>query len=62
MAMNSLEKLVHCLTSGAPRIELDAGVIRGARTCIDRMLEFVAQRPNVTAPPASGFVPHLGAA
>jgi quinolinate synthase len=62
MAMNSLEKLVHCLTSQAPRIELDAGVIRGARTCIDRMLEFVAQRPNVTAPPASGFVPHLGAA
>ena len=62
MAMNSVQQLVHCLSTGAGRIELDGDVIRGARTCIDRMLEFVAQRPGVTARPASGFVPHLGAA
>jgi hypothetical protein len=26
------------------------------------MLEFVAQHPGATVAPASGFVPHLGAA
>jgi hypothetical protein len=37
-------------------------VIRAARTCIERMLDFTAQHPATTAPPASGFVPNLGAA
>jgi len=62
MAMNGLQQLVQCLTSNSGQIELDGDVIVRARTCIDRMLEFVAQRPRATAPPASGFVPHLGAA
>jgi quinolinate synthase len=62
MAMNSVEKLVHCLSGGTAPIELDADVIRDARTCIERMLEFVAQHPGATVAPASGFVPHLGAA
>jgi quinolinate synthase len=61
MAMNSVHKLIDCLSGGARPIELEAGVIRDARTCIERMLEFTAQHPGTTAPPASGFVPNLGA-
>lgn len=62
MAMNSLHKLIECLSGQAQPIELDAGVIRDARTCIERMLEFTSQHPATTAPPATGFVPNLGAA
>jgi quinolinate synthase len=61
MAMNSVDKLVQCLTGGTEPIQLDRDVIRDARTCIERMLEFTAQHPGTTAPPASGFVPNLGA-
>jgi quinolinate synthase len=62
MAMNSLHKLIECLSGQAQPIELDPGVVRDARTCIERMLEFTAQHPLTTAPPATGFVPNLGAA
>jgi len=62
MAMNSVHKLVQCLSGGAEPIELDPGVIRSARTCIERMLDFTARHPVATAPPATGFVPNLGAA
>ncbi len=41
--------------------ELDAGVIRDGRTGIGRMLEFTVRHPVATAPPATGFVPNLGA-
>ena len=61
MAMNSMRKLVECLSGDAEPIELDAAVIRDARTCIERMLEFTAKNPVATAPPATGFVPNLGA-
>jgi quinolinate synthase len=62
MAMNSVEKLVHCLSGQSAPIELDGGVIRKARTCIERMLDFTAAHPLATKAPATGFVPHLGAA
>jgi quinolinate synthase len=67
MAMNSVEGLVQCLSGNAQAIqayaiELDPGVIRDARTCIERMLDFVARNPGATALPAGGFVPNLGAA
>jgi len=45
-----------------PAIQLDDGVIRRARTCIDRMLDFVAQHPGSITPAPGGFVPNLGAA
>jgi quinolinate synthase len=61
MAMNSVGKLLQCLAGDTQPIELAAGVIRDARTCIERMLEFTAQHPGTTAPPATGFVPNLGA-
>jgi quinolinate synthase len=62
MAMNSVHKLLDCLSGGTRPIELEAGVIRDARTCIERMLEFTARHPHATTPPATGFVPNLGAA
>ena len=62
MAMNSVHKLLDCLSGGTRPIELEAGVIRDARTCIERMLEFTARHPHATTPPATGFVPNIGAA
>ncbi len=62
MAMNDVEKLIHCLSEQGAPIELNADVIRKARTCIERMLDFVAAHPLATKAPASGFVPHIGAA
>jgi quinolinate synthase len=62
MAMNSVRKLIDCLSGDAPPIELDEAVIRSARTCIERMLEFTARHPVTTAPPPDGFVPNIGAA
>jgi quinolinate synthase len=62
MAMNSLSKLERCLQDQTGVIELDADVIRRARTCIDRMLDFVAQHPGSVTPAPGGFVPDLGAA
>jgi len=62
MAMNSLARLQRCLEQESGRIELDAGVIRRAHTCIDRMLDFVAQHPSAISPAPCGFVPNLGAA
>jgi len=62
MAMNSVRKLVECLSGAARPIELEPDVIRDARTCIERMLEFTAAHPRATTPPPSGFVPNLGAA
>jgi quinolinate synthase len=62
MAMNSLRTLVECLSGNAQPIELEADVIRDARTCIERMLDFTAAHRGTTSPPATGFVPNLGAA
>ncbi len=62
MAMNSMDRLLLCLSQGTGAVELDPDVIRRARTCIDRMLEFVARQPRSGAPAPAGFVPHLGAA
>lgn len=62
MAMNSVRKLLDCLSGAAQPIELDARVIDAARTCIERMLDFTARHPTTTAPPATGFVPNIGAA
>jgi quinolinate synthase len=67
MAMNSVDRLVQCLsgdarTIDAHAIELDHPVMRDARACIERMLDFVAQNPGVATTPAGGFVPNLGAA
>ena len=60
MAMNSLQGLADVLESGANRIEVDAQLGQQARLCIDRMLDFTAQKARAAA--GSGIVPHIGAA
>ncbi len=59
MAMNSLEAVIHCLHSGAGEIHIDPPVRDAARACIERMLAFTAA--SAIAPPAGGFVQHIGA-
>ena len=39
MKMNTLQKVRDCMARLAPRIELDANIIRKARLPIERMLE-----------------------
>jgi quinolinate synthase len=69
MAMNTLQGLVQCLESGSGEIHVQEAVRAEAVGCIDRMLEFVAARPDALAgrtaalgAAASGLVPGLGAA
>ncbi len=61
MAMNGLQGLVDALETGQGEIRVDEPIRSRALGCIDRMLDFVAAHPGVTAKPAS-IVPHLGAA
>jgi quinolinate synthase len=44
MAMNSLQGLAHVLETGANEVTLDPETGRRALGCIDRMLDFAAQR------------------
>jgi quinolinate synthase len=64
MAMNSLQGLAAVLESGANRIEVDGALIERARLPIDRMLAFTASKAggSQSVSPASGIVPHIGAA
>ncbi|NVO06204.1 MAG: quinolinate synthase NadA, partial [Rhodoferax sp.] len=59
MAMNSLQGLAEVLASGANQIQVDPALGLRARLCIDRMLDFTAQK---AASVAAGLVPNIGAA
>lgn len=52
MAMNSLQSLADALESGANEITMDADIGRRAVVCIDRMLDFAAQRKANVRPGA----------
>lgn len=45
MKLNTMEKLYHCMTSGAPEITLDAAVIAAAKAPLERMLEMSRMIP-----------------
>jgi quinolinate synthase len=60
MAMNSLQGLAQVLERNSNSIEIDPALGLQARACIDRMLDFTANKANVQA--AAGLVPHIGAA
>ncbi|MEY4415050.1 MAG: quinolinate synthetase NadA [Pseudomonadota bacterium] len=65
MAMNALEGVLHCLRTGSGEIQVDETVRVKALGCIERMLDFTAAsaaNAAATTPPASGFVPNIGAA
>jgi len=61
MAMNSLQGLVHCLENNTGEVILDSALGMKAKTCIDRMLDFVQKHPETLAPKVQGFVRGIGA-
>jgi quinolinate synthase len=60
MAMNGLADVARVLETGANAIAVDPALIPRARLPIDRMLAFTAALRS--GQPASGLVPHIGAA
>ncbi len=62
MAMNALQGVVACLEQGSGEVFVDEPVRLRALGCIERMLDFVVQRPAALARPQQGFVPNIGAA
>ena len=60
MAMNALQGVVACLTTGSGEIRVDEPVRTRALGCIERMLDFVKTNPASVQKP--GFVRNIGAA
>ena len=60
MAMNAVQGIVACLTSGHGEVLVPEPVRSQAHGCIDRMLAFVAAHPDSMRRP--GLVPGIGAA
>ena len=52
MAMNGLQNLAEVLESGRNQVQVDAGIREKAVTCIQRMLDFAAERKANTRPSA----------
>jgi quinolinate synthase len=52
MAMNGLQNLVAVLESGSNQVEVEAGIREKAVTCIQRMLDFAAERKANVRPSA----------
>jgi quinolinate synthase len=52
MAMNGLRNLVEVLESGRNQVQVDAGIRTKAVTCIQRMLDFAAERKANVRPSA----------
>jgi quinolinate synthase len=60
MAMNAVQGLLACLETGQGEVLVPEPIRSQALGCIDRMLDFTARNPAITASP--GLVKHLGAA
>jgi quinolinate synthase len=60
MAMNALQGVVSCLTTGSGETRVDEPVRLRALGCIERMLDFVKANPASIQKP--GFVKNIGAA
>ena len=50
--MNALQNLADVLESGANQIQVDPAISKKAVVCIDRMLQFAAERKAKVAPGA----------
>jgi quinolinate synthase len=62
MAMNELQGVLDCLSTGGGEISLSEPIRARALGCVERMLNFVAAQPSANARASHGFVPNLGAA
>jgi len=62
MAMNGLSGILHSLKTGAGEIHVDEPVRVKALSCIERMLDFTKNHPELMARAQHGFVKNIGAA
>lgn len=62
MAMNGLRGILHCLEQESGEITVDEPIRSQALGCIDRMLAFTSQHPELLAKAQHGFIKNIGAA
>jgi quinolinate synthase len=62
MAMNGLAGILNCLTHQTGEIKIDPSLGEKAKVCIDRMLDFTTQHPDLLAKAQHGFVKNIGSA
>ncbi len=62
MAMNGLQGVLDCLENASGEIFIDEPVRTKALGCIERMLDFTKNHPELLARAQHGFIKHIGAA
>jgi quinolinate synthase len=62
MAMNGLQGILDCLVKQSGEILIDEDVRIKAKICIEKMLDFTANNPELLAKAQHGFVKNIGAA
>lgn len=62
MAMNGLRGILDCLENESGEIMVDESIRSQALGCIDRMLTFTSQHPELLAKAQHGFIKNIGAA
>jgi len=62
MAMNGLANLLDCLENGSGEIRVEESIRSKAQACIERMLDFTKNHPDLLAKAQHGFVKNIGAA
>jgi quinolinate synthase len=62
MAMNGLAGILNCLENNAGEIHVEENTRVKAQACIERMLDFTKNNPDLLAKAQHGFVKNIGAA
>ena len=62
MAMNGLAGILNCLENNVGEIHVEEGARAKAQACIERMLDFTKNNPDLLAKAQHGFVKNIGAA
>jgi len=62
MAMNGLANILSCLENQTGEIQVEEGIRAKAQSCIERMLDFTKNNPELLAKAQHGFVKNIGAA
>lgn len=62
MAMNGLSNILFCLENQTGEIHVEETIRARAQSCIERMLDFTKNNPDLLAKAQHGFVKNIGAA
>ena len=62
MAMNGLQGILNCLENASGEIFIEEPIRVQALGCIERMLDFTKNHPDLLAKAQHGFVKNIGAA